>query len=162
MPDEEVKWLIDENVSLFMGRQYGKIVPGSCNWELYTDRFLLWLILRYRCVIWTLECWSRIRTNSIFISLSRYTLVAQYGKIVPGSCNWELYTDRFHQLTREKEQIAYERYKTIVKDKIFFQLEEMLYFHDFLERFTDGYHNHQYLKYEQGIMKSHKSHRNQN
>lgn len=96
MPDEEVKWLIDENVSLFMGRQYGKIVPGSCNWELYTDRF--------------------------------------------------------HQLTREKEQIAYERYKTIVKDKIFFQLEEMLYFHDFLERFTDGYHNHQYLKYEQGIM----------
>ena len=31
MPDEEVKWLIDENVSLFMGRQYGKIEIGRAH-----------------------------------------------------------------------------------------------------------------------------------
>ncbi len=76
----------------------------------------------------------------------------RYGRIVPGSCNWEFSENQNYQLTRQKEQTAYERYKAKIKGKIFFQLEEVLYYHDFLERFTDGYNNHGYLKYEQGVM----------
>lgn len=82
-------------------------------------------------------------------------LLADYGRpspIVSGSCNWEFSENQYHQLTRQKEQTAYERYRARVKGKIFFQLEEVLYYHDFLERFTDGFNNHEYLKYEQGIM----------
>lgn len=76
----------------------------------------------------------------------------RYGRIVPGSCNWEFSENQYHQLTRQKEQTAYERYKAKIKGKIFFQLEEVLYYLDFLDRFTDGYNNREYLKYLSGIM----------
>lgn len=75
-----------------------------------------------------------------------------YSKAAPKSCNRALYRYEYRQLTRPKEQIAYERYKAKVEGKIFFQLEEVLYYHDFLERFTDEYNNHEYLKYEHGVM----------
>lgn len=76
----------------------------------------------------------------------------RYSRIVPGSCNGEFSKKEYHQLTRQKEQTAYERYKAKIKGKIFFQLEEVLYYLDFLDRFTDGYNNREYLKYMSGIM----------
>lgn len=63
----------------------------------------------------------------------------RYGRIVPGSCNWEFSESQNYQLTRQKEQTAYERYKAKIKGKIFFQLEEVLPYSEFLGRFDNIY-----------------------
>lgn len=63
----------------------------------------------------------------------------RWGKLTPDSSNCEFSEDEHHQLTRQKEQIAYERYKAKVKGKLFFQLEEVLPYSEFLGRFNNIY-----------------------
>ena len=71
--------------------------------------------------------------------------------IVPGSCNLEFNEDRYHQLTRQKEQTAYERYKAKVKGRIFFQLGEALPYSEFLGRFDNIYCSQEDLDCESDI-----------
>ena len=71
--------------------------------------------------------------------------------IKPGRCNIELFDEEYHQVTRQKEQIAYERYKAKVKDRVFFQLEEVLPYSEFLGRFDNIYCSQEDLDYESDI-----------
>lgn len=71
--------------------------------------------------------------------------------IKPGRCNIELFDEEYHQVMRQKEQIAYERYKAKVKDRVFFQLEEVLPYSEFLGRFDNIYCSQEDLDYESDI-----------
>lgn len=61
-------------------------------------------------------------------------------EIKPGDKNVELYERLRHELTRERELEAYERYKASKGyDKLFFPLQERVPWYEFLCRFSDVY-----------------------
>lgn len=63
-----------------------------------------------------------------------------FHEIKPCSCNVEMYKRPFHELTREHEQTAYERFKALERsEKLYFPLEERVPWYDFMCRFQDQY-----------------------
>lgn len=79
-------------------------------------------------------------------------LKSNWNEVTPDSGNCEFDDDVYHHLTRRKEEIAYDRYKSRIQGKTFFQFSELLLYTEFIERFDKVYGSLNFTEYEQSLI----------